>query len=188
MIFETKLKNKVLYITGRGGDHTKGLGGFISTQVSDFHGLSIDIPFLRQEIDEQIKTVRQSIGECSNGIVIANSYGAYLTLLSLIDFEHEVAEIVLLSPVLGRAIAKDRMYYSRPPASIRVSNALQERRIKFPEKTSIYIGDHDELFDPELLHKYAEIIGEDRVFVLQGQRHNIDKDFMQDMLEGILDV
>jgi pimeloyl-ACP methyl ester carboxylesterase len=182
------VKDNVLYITGRGGDHTKGLGGYISNIVNDYKGLSIDIPFLRQDIDDQIKTIRRSIEACSNGLVIANSYGAYLTLLSLIDFEHEVAEVVLLSPVLGRAIAKDRMYYSRPPASIRVSNALQERRINLPEKTSIYIGDRDELYDPGLLHKYAEIIGEDRVFVLQGQRHNIDKDFMQDMLNRILDV
>ena len=188
MTFEKKLKNKVLYITGRGGDHTKGLGGYINTLVSDFHGLSIDVPFLRQDIDDQIKTIRRSIEACSNGIVIANSYGAYLTLLSLIDFEHEVAEVVLLSPVLGRAIAKDRMYYSRPPASIRVSNALNEKRINLPKKTSIYIGDQDELYDPELLHKYAEVIGEDRVFVLQGQRHNIDKDCMQDILKAVIDV
>lgn len=182
------MKDNVLYITGRGGDHTKGLGGYISNVVNDYKGLSIDVPFLRQDIDDQIKTIRRSIEACSNGIVIANSYGAYLTLLSLIDFEHEVDQVVLLSPVLGRAIAKDRMYYSRPPASVRVSSALQEKRINLPKKTSIYIGDQDELYDPELLHKYAEIIGEDRVFVLQGQRHNIDKDFMQDILKGILDV
>ena len=165
---------------------TKGLGGYINTQVSDFHGLSIDAPFLSQDIDDQIATIRRSIEACCNGIVIANSYGAYLTLLSLIDFEHEVAEVVLLSPVLGRAIAKDRMYYSRPPASIRVSNALQERRIKFPVKTSIYIGDHDELYDHQLLSKYAEVIGEGRVYVLPGQRHNIEKGFMQDILKAVL--
>lgn len=181
-------KSKVLYITGRGGDHKKGLGGYISTLVRDFKGLSVDVPFLRQDLDVQIDSIRKAISQCSGGTVIANSYGAYLTLLSLIDFDHDTEQIVLLSPVLGRAMAKDRMYYSRPPATIRVHNAVQERRINLPERSSIYIGDQDELFDPELLSTYAELIGESRIYVLKGQRHNIDKDFMEDILKAVLNL
>jgi pimeloyl-ACP methyl ester carboxylesterase len=175
-----------LYITGRGGDHTKGLGKYISTQVTDYHGLSIDVPFLRKDIDHQIKLIRNAILACGDGTVIANSYGSYLTLLALIDFEHQLEQVVLLSPVLGRAIAKDRMYFSRPPAASRLEIAIQTRNINFPEITSIYIGDEDELFDSELLSKYSEIIGEEGVIVLHGQKHNIDKDVMQSILKTVL--
>ena len=181
-------KSKVLYITGRGGDHRKGLGGYIRTLARDFQGLSVDVPFLRQNLDDQIHSIRKAISQCSGGTVIANSYGAYLTILSLIDFDHDAEQVVLLSPVLGRAMAKDRMYYSRPPATVRVQNAVLERRINFPERSSIYIGDCDELYDTELLSHYANLIGEVNVYVLKGQRHNIDKDFMEDILKAVLDL
>lgn len=179
-------KSKVLYITGRGGDHKKGLGGYISKIVTDYDGISVDVPFLRQDLDDQLVSIRKAIAQCSGGTVIANSYGAYLTLLSLIDFDHDAEQVVLLSPVLGRAIAKDRMYLSRPPATIRIRNAVQERTLRFPKKTSIYIGDKDELYDPELLSTYADLIGEERIYVLEGQQHNIDKDFMENIIKAVL--
>ena len=176
----------VLYITGRGGDHTRGLGGHISTLVSDYRGVSIDVPFLRQDIDDQIKAIRASITECAGGTVIANSYGAYLTLLSFIDFEHDVKQVVLLSPVLGAAMAKDRMYFSRPPATGRLKTAVADRRVNLPERSAIFIGDKDELYDPSLLATYAEMMGQEKVFVLEGQRHNLDRDVMQDILHARL--
>ena len=177
------LTQRVLYITGRGGNHTCGLGGHISTLVSDYRGVSVDVPFLRQDIDEQIRAIRAAITDCAGGTVIANSYGAYLTLLSFIDFEHEVEQVVLLSPVLGRAMAKDRMYYSRPPATVRVSNAVQERRINLPARSAIYIGDRDELYDPPLLATYVGLLGPENVHVLPNQRHNLDRDVVQRILE-----
>ena len=176
----------VLYITGRGGDHTKGLGGYISTIVSSFSGVSVSVPFLRQDLDDQIAEIRKAISDHGVGTLIANSYGAYLTLLSLIDFEHQLEQVVLLSPVLGKAMAKDRMYFSRPPATARLSNAVKEKRINLPERTAIFIGDEDELYDPSLLATYTEIIGDSNVFVLEGQSHNIDKDVMQEILKARL--
>lgn len=182
MLLVTEMSSQVLYITGRGGDHTKGLGGHISTLVSNYRGVSIDVPFLRKDIDGQIKAIRAAIAECAGGTVIANSYGAYLTLLSFIDFGHEVEQVVLLSPVLGAAMAKDRMYFSRPPATGRLKTAVAERRVNLPKRSAIFIGDLDELYDPLLLSTYAQMIGEEKVFVLEGQKHNFTKEVMQDIL------
>jgi len=178
--------SRVLYISGRGGDHTKGLGGYISTLVYDYSGISVDVPFLRQEVDDQLQVIRDAIVQMGDATLIANSYGAYLTLLSLIDFEHQLNQVVLLSPVLGAAVAKDCMYYSRPPATVRLRTALQERRVSLPERTAIFIGTNDELYDPELLATYTDLIGEEGVFVLEGQRHNLDRDLMQDILRSRL--
>jgi len=177
---------RVLYITGRGGDHTRGLGGYISTLVSEYSGVSISVPFLRQAVDEQIAEIRRAITNHGSGTLIANSYGAYLTLLSLIDFEHQLEQVVLLSPVLGKAMAKDRMYFSRPPLTKRLSSAIGEKRINLPASSAIFIGDRDELFDVQLLSTYSEMMGEEKVFVLNGQRHNLDKDVMKDILDARL--
>lgn len=177
---------KVLYISGRGGDHSKGLGGYLSTFVSDYSGISVDVSFLRQDIDDQIKAIRVSVNKCNGGTVIANSYGAYLTLLSLIDFEHELEQVLLLSPVLGKAVAKDRMYYSKPPATRKIAYAVAERRINLPEKSAIFIGDQDELYDPSLLATYAAMMGDHKVFVLPGEQHSLSKTAVQDILDSRL--
>ena len=182
------MSNRVLYISGRGGDHTKGLGGYISTLVPNYSGVSISIPFLRQDLDDQISEIRTAIAECGAGTLIANSYGAYLTVLSLIDFEHQLEQVVLLSPVLGKAVAKDRMYFSKPPLTKRLSSAVEEKRINFPDNTAIFIGTEDELYDPQLLATYEALIDREQIFELQGQRHNLDKDVMQDILKARLNL
>jgi len=102
---------KTLYVPGRSGDHAKGLCSHISTLVANYRAISVDVPFLRQDIDSQLEVIRVAISDYAGGTVIANSYGAYLTLLSLIDFEHQLEQVTLLTPVLGAAMAKDRMYY-----------------------------------------------------------------------------
>jgi len=88
--------------------------------------------------------------------------------------------------VLGAAMAKDRMYYSRPPATVRLRTAVQERRVSLPERSAIFVGTNDELYDPELLATYADLIGKEGVFVLEGQRHNLDRDLMQAILRARL--
>lgn len=182
------MDERILYITGRGGDHTKGLGGHISTLVSDYHGVSVDVPFLRQDIDDQIKAIRAAITDCGGGTVISNSYGAYLTLLSFIDFEHDVEQVVLLSPVLGAAMAKDRMYFSRPPATGRLRTAVAEKRVKLPKRSAIFIGESDELYDPATLATYAQLMGESNIFVLSGQSHNLDHDTIRYILNSKLGI
>jgi len=96
--------------------------------------------------------------------------------------------VVLLSPVLGAAMAKDRMYYSRPPATGRLRTALAERRVNLPERSAIFIGDQDELYDTALLATYTEMMGEEKVYVLEGQRHNLDRDVMQNVLSARLGI
>lgn len=172
----------VLYISGRGGDHTKGLGGYIGTLAPHYDGISVNPEFLRQSIDEQIEAVRESLRGCNGGTVVANSFGAHLLLLALIEFEHDIQQIILLSPVLGAALSKERMFFSRPPATKRLMQAVEERRLALPTNSSIYIGSEDEGYCPILTSKYSDLIGEDRVFVLTGERHNLSKEIVQMIL------
>jgi len=90
--------------------------------------------------------------------------------------------------VLGAAMAKDRMYFSRPPATKRLRDAVQARRVNLPERSAIFIGDQDELYDPLLLASYAEMIGEHKVFVLHGERHSPSRAAMQEILGATLEL
>ena len=93
----------IRYITGRGGSGVGGLSAYLATLTNNYDVLPVDPDFLRQDIQQQIDTVRGFIDQPS-GNVIANSYGAYLLLLSLIDQASLPIRVLLLSTVLGRAM------------------------------------------------------------------------------------
>ena len=74
----------IRYITGRGGSGIGGLSAYLATLDDDYDVLPIDPEFLLQDIQGQVDSTREFIN-FDSGNVIANSYGAYLLLLSLID-------------------------------------------------------------------------------------------------------
>ena len=104
----------IRYITGRGGTGVGGLSAYLATLDDDFDVLAIDPEFLQQDIQGQVDATQDFIN-LESGNVIANSYGAYLLLLSLIDQPPLPVRTLLPSPVLGRAISEERMLLSRPP-------------------------------------------------------------------------
>ena len=74
---------KLRYITGRGGSATQGLGLYLSTLADDYQALANDAVLHRLSVDEQINTVTEFCKPATH--LIANSYGAYLWLLSRIN-------------------------------------------------------------------------------------------------------
>jgi hypothetical protein len=173
---------KTVYVTGRGGNAYEGLGGYVESQSDKYVGLSMSPAFLKQDFQAQIQDIRQVLGQCQGFDAVANSYGAYLLLHALIGFEHELASVKLLSPVLGKGLSKDKMFSSRPPSVKALMNSLETRSLNFPEKTFIYIGDEDVGYCPELTQHYIDYLGEDKVFVLTGERHNLNKSTVRAIL------
>lgn len=105
---------KIKYITGRGGDARSGSSVYLETLTDDYSALAVDPIFLRQSFHEQVSALRDFCTiEQSN--IIADSFGAYLLLHSLIDQPPLTSRALLLSPVLGRVTSKERMLISIPP-------------------------------------------------------------------------
>lgn len=137
------------YITGRGGNGKGGLSAYLATLSDDYDVLPIDPVFLAQDTEAQIDKVRAfAVLESAN--VVANSYGAYLLLLSLIDRGRLPVRMLLLSPVLGRAINEERMLFSRPPREATLHRAIEQERIGLPQHLEIVTGESDEICDPAL--------------------------------------
>ena len=148
----------IRYITGRDGSGVGGLSAYLATLDDDYDVLPIDSDFLRRDIQGQIDTVRDfTTVEAAN--VIANSYGAYLLLLSLIDQAPLAIRILLLSPVLGRAISEERMLFSRPPRERKLHGAISEQRLGMPDHLEIVTGAEDEICDPALARQVGEQLG-----------------------------
>ena len=146
------------YITGRGGSGVGGLSACLRTLDDDYDVLPVDAVFLQHDIQGQIDTVRQFIRlDAAN--VVANSYGAYLLLQALIDQPPLNIRVLLLSPVLGRAISEERMLFSRPPREKTLHQAIAERRLGMPAHLEIVSGQEDEICDSALARQIGEQLG-----------------------------
>lgn len=174
--------NNVIYITGRGGDASEGLGAYIESHADKYVGISLNPLFLKQDFQLQVQEIRATLVKCEGFDVVANSYGAYLLLHSLIGFEGNLSSVKLLSPVLGKGISKTKMFSSRPPSVKTLMNSLSEETLKCPKSTFIYIGDEDMGYCPELKQLYADYLGESNIYVLQGEKHNLSKKTVKSIL------
>ena len=127
----------------------------LSTLSPDFDALAIDAGFLQQSFEDQVNSTRKfcDIGE---GFIIANSYGAYLLLQSLIDQPPLLANVMLLSPVLGRAMDSERMLFSRPPREKTLRTAIESGRLGIPPHMEIVTGKDDEVCDWQLAQRFAK--------------------------------
>lgn len=161
----------IRYITGRGGDALGGLSAHLGTLSENFDALAIDPSFLSADFPEQVEDVREFCAE-DGAYIIANSYGAYLFLHSLIGRAPLQARALLLSPVLGRVNSEKRMLISRPPGEKRFKRAVSDGSFGLPTDTRIVTGEDDEVCDS---HQAAYISSQLNIEleVLIGEGHMI---------------
>ena len=174
----------IRYITGRGGSGTGGLSAYLANLDDDYDVLPIDQEFLLQDIQGQVDSTREFIN-LESGNVIANSYGAYLLLLSLIDQPRPYVRVLLLSPVLGRAISEERMLFSRPPREKTLHQAITEQRLGIPDHLEIVTGGEDEICDPALARQVGKQLGIN-VSILPNEGHMLEPASVESALQRFL--
>ena len=177
---------KILYITGRGGSLDKGLAVYLASITENFEGIAVDVPFLRQDPLKQVEAIYTRLASDPDRIVIANSYGAYLTLQALVDLKAPPKKLLLLAPVLGMAAAKDRMYMSRPPFTKRLKSAFSEELVAKPDWMRILVGDQDPLYDAEQFSEVSNYFGKRVLGVIPGEGHSLDKQTIRYVINEII--
>jgi predicted alpha/beta hydrolase family esterase len=175
---------KLKYITGRGGDALAGLSEYLTTLTSQYKALAIDPEFLSKDFHEQVLTVK-SFCSADDSYIIANSYGAYLLLHSLIDEPPIESKVMLLSPVLGRVNSEKRMLISRPPGEKALKSAILEARLGLPEHLEILTGSDDEICDSSLAEETANTLGVN-ICVLQNEGHMITPSKVMSAIQAFL--
>ena len=174
------------YITGRGGSGKGGLSAYLATLSDDYDVLPIDPDFLAQDIQAQVDTVR-AFTQLEDANLIANSYGAYLLLLTLIDQPPLNIRVLLLSPVLGRAISEERMLFSRPPREKTLHQAISEQRLGMPDHLEIVTGEEDEICDPALAKQIGKQLNI-AVSILPNEGHMLLPSSVESALNRFLSV
>ena len=178
------MAKKLRYITGRMGNAHGGLSVHLSTLSEDFDVLAIDAAFLRKRFEDQVQATREfcNIGE---GFIIANSYGAYLLLQSLIDQAPLPVRVLLLSPVLRRAVDRERLLFSRPPGEKMLRMAIETNRLGMPQHLEIVTGKDDEGCNWQLATEVAAKLGI-MISVLPGEGHTISHNAVSRAVASLL--
>lgn len=162
-------KKRLLYLTGRGGNHSTGLGGYLQTLDVIFTGLSLTDEFLKADFAHQLNEIDSCFQSSNPTHILANSYGAYLLLHSLLDSKPLQANVLLLSPILGKGISQNRLV--RPPMVNRLLDVFRSGCYPKPSRLEIHIGENDM---PELATEVAKLTGADLLNIVQGQGHDLD--------------
>ena len=163
------MTTKLRYITGRGGSATQGLSLYLSTLVEDYQVLANNSELHKLSIDEQINVTREFCKPATH--IIANSYGAYLWLLSRIDAAPSSAHVLLLSPVMGRSVDPEKMILSRPPRLGGLETAVRDGRVCMPTYISVYTGKDDPICDYQTVQKQCELLGMTALHILERETH-----------------
>ena len=176
---------RIIYITGRGGDANKGLGAYLKTIDPHRIGLSVNSIFLALSFEQKLAVIHDLLGRFDgpNTSIIANSYGAYLLTSALIDKPAIASQVLLLSPVLGLTIVEEEMFYSRPPNQRSWSEALEQGRMTKPRYLEVCTGELDAgSCSPITVRKFSELINVDQVQIIPEQGHKLDRSIVQSVV------
>ena len=162
---------KLRYITGRGGSVTQGLSLYLSTLVDDYQALANDADLHTQSVDEQVNVVAKFCEPATH--LIANSYGAYLWLLSRINPTPSDTRVLLLSPVMGRAMDPQQMLSSRPPRLRGLESAITDGRLVLPQKVRVVTGRDDDVCTYQTAIAQCRKIGIEDLSIIEDEGHNM---------------
>ena len=178
----------IIYITGRGGDANKDLGGHLKALELHRIGLSVNRIFLKLDFNEQVNVVTKMIidFDSSPTFFVANSYGSYLCLHTLIDAPRYLFSFLFLSPAIGLVLNQQAMVYSGVPSCQFFNQAVTEKRITKPNFVTLHIGDCDLDNDSEAFKELGATLGTDQLHILKGQGHALDKGLTQNIIKQFL--
>jgi len=176
----------VCYFTGRGGTRETGLGAYLAERYGLLGGLNLSHEWLSQPHEDQLAILSAQLSEAeAAGVpVIANSYGAYLTLLALFDRPPLKTSVLLLSPVLGKTFLRGT--YIRPPGGRRFAAAITSPAPK-PAWLGLVMGAEDPGYVPETWGKLVAALQPDHHALLPGQGHSLEKGTVAGLVEAFME-
>ncbi|MDB2602825.1 hypothetical protein N9Z60_04890 [Gammaproteobacteria bacterium] len=181
-----KMQNNIFYITGRGGDYQSGLGEYLNTKTYNLNGLSLTDTFLKKELEIQLDIISKVIikAEHKKSLFVANSYGAYLLLYTILLREIRLSKLVIISPILGSGYTENR--YFKPPFSRHMSALMLKSKHELFKHLVIIWGARDAFINRNAIQKLLATASEVELVMIDEQGHNIDKSKLAMTLDRIL--
>jgi predicted alpha/beta hydrolase family esterase len=173
------MTQSVYIIPGRGNGLSE-IGNIVSRFGFNVVGREILPPFSSMRFSEQLVMIKENLITfwTADAFLIGHSYGAYLLLHSLAETKPFPGKILLFSPVLGAAPAKNGMYLSQPPRAKKLLQMAEENQFPFPDYLEIHIGENDDGCAPELAMKFISFHPKSKLFIVKQQGHQLNSEYM----------
>ncbi|OAD19232.1 hypothetical protein THIOM_005150 [Candidatus Thiomargarita nelsonii] len=177
--------NKVYFLPGRGDKLNEFIGSSLVEMGIDVYGREILSDFARLHFPQQIEIIKNDLKcqfwhEQSN--LIGDSYGAYLLLHALVELAPFPGRILLLSPVLGKAIDKKNLFISSPPRSKKLLQLAEQKKFPIPSYLEIHTGAKDNGCDPLLAKKISSLISRSKIYIVEGEGHRLNNNYLKQVL------
>ena len=170
-------KPNLFYITGRRGNYLQGLGQYLQTLPVHLSGLSMSDDFCRLDFSSQIDVLKEQLLEVQPTHIIAVSIGGYLLLHTLLQLGVIDAQILLISPVLGKGNAPGQIRI--PPRAKTLKAIMEAGEFPTPRYLEIQTGELDVGCDPSFARQVADLINADKCIIIPHQGHMIDRQIVQ---------
>ena len=179
------MSTSIYYLPGHGGRISNGLGQELVRRGFDVLGRETVGDFKKLDFDVQVETVaadlKANFWHC-NARVIANSYGAYLLLLSFSYLTTFPGKILLLSPIVGEFSNDQTRIGFIPPYANRIHALVSKGLYPIPNSCQIHVGSQDWQSNPDNVTAFAALI-HSQVTVLEGAGHSLPKEYVANLLD-----
>jgi hypothetical protein len=128
------MNTSVYYLTGMGGLLTEDLGAALISRGLVLDGRALSGEFRELDFRPQVEFVAEDLTTrhwSENGIVIANSFGAYLFLHAQSQLPPYIGRVVLLSPIVGEFSDEDGLKNFVPPRASRLQELASETNLSY---------------------------------------------------------
>jgi hypothetical protein len=182
------MPTSIYFLPGHGGRISNGLGQELARRGFDVLGRETIGDFKKLDFDVQVETVAADLKASfwyDDARVIANSYGAYLFLLSLSSLSTFPGKILLLSPIVGEFSNDQTRIGFIPPYAKRLFELASKGLYPIPSSCQIHVGSQDWQSIPHNVTAFAALIHA-QVTVLEGAGHSLPKEYVASMLDNWL--
>lgn len=180
----------VYYLTGQGGELSKGLGEALLARGLNVVGRELHGEFKTIGFANQINAVIDDLTTRSwhdDALVVANSFGAYLFLHAQAAMPPYIGRVLLLSPIVGEFASESLQIGFIPPRSKKLFELAQSRGYSAPMCCEIHVGSEDWQSNPVSVSAFGRLL-RIPVHVVPNGGHMLDKGYVSEVLDRWLTV
>lgn len=179
----------VYYLPGHGGSLQTGLGEGLLSRGYEVTGRETLGGFLELPFGDQVDTVAEDLVTNfwrEDAQVICVSFGAYLFLHAQAQLPPFPGKVLLLSPILGEFKDDSTNRGFIPPRAGKLMKLAREGKYPPLIFAEIHVGSEDWQSQPEVVTEFGQLTGIP-VFVLEGLGHDLGKDYVGPLIDGLCD-
>lgn len=179
------MTRSIYYLPGHGGRLGTGLGEDLLRRGYQISGRETSGDFRRLPFSEQIALVAEDLKVShwdEEGLVIANSFGAYLFLNAQVLLQPYIGKVLLLSPIVGEFSNEETGMGFIPPQSGNLLLLAESGKYPVPEHCEIHVGESDWQSNPSNVLRLAELLGL-VVTVVPNRGHSLGKSYVSSLLD-----